>query len=662
MTEALQQFLDWISAHPNWALLILGLASLLDAIFIVGAFVPASIVLFAVGALVALGSLGLWEAVVVAAIGAVIGDGLSFWLGRRYGDDLFANKFFRRYPDAIANSRRFFDRYGVQGVMLARFLGPMRALTPALAGASGQRAWVFLTADGIAALAWAFAYIMPGVVFGASLGLAAEVAGRLATLLLALVATLWLIVWLVKLLVRKLQPRTEAWIGHILDWSRRHRRLGKFGAALTDSSQPETPALALLAALLLTLSGIWLYLVAGPGLHPYPSAIDATVLQTMRDLHTPWGMSLAHGLLQFGEWTVYGPVALVTFAMLVLLRKRRAAAHWLAALGFGAVLSLGLYAIPTLPPPYRFFDLVRPHGFSARDLILASVTYAFLPVLLSTGRPPWVRTLFYGTSSAILVLVALAQVYLGAQWFTTALFMLVVAAVWAALLGLGYRRHEAELLPARRVLLPILAVFAIALSIQLQTLHTEQPQPPPGYATIDARDWRQGLWRALPMQRQDVSGRPKQPLQLQWAGSLAEIDSELRAAGWQDSASLSGGNILRWLSSDTEVSQLPVLPQVHAARHPTLMLRLPLDDERQYLIRLWPSGYRLDDQQPIWVGSVSAQRARSFYRVLRYPVTEAQPPSLAEVLQALPTVEHEVRDKVWLLWSDHDVPATPVSP
>ncbi len=659
MTEAVQQFLDWINAHPNWALLILGLSSLLDAIFIVGAFVPASIVLFAVGALVALGSLELWEAVVVAAIGAVIGDGVSFWLGRRYGDELFNNRFLRRYPDAIANARRFFERYGVQGVMLARFLGPVRALTPALAGAAGQRAWVFLTADGIAALAWAFAYIMPGVVFGASLGLAAEVAGRLATLLLALVVMLWLVIWLVKLLVRRLQPRTEAWIGRILDWSRRHRRLGKFGAVLTDSKQPETPALALLATLLLALSGAWLYLVAGPGLHPYPSAVDATVFQTLRDLHTPWGMTLAHGLLQLGEWTVYGPVALVGFITLVLLRKRRAAAHWLAALGFGALLSLGLYAIPTLSPPYRYFDLVRPQGFSARDLILASVTYAFLPVLLATGRAPWVRMLFYGTSSVILVLVALAQIYLGAQWFSTAVFMLSVAAIWAALLGLGYRRHGPELLPARRVLLPILVVFALAMALQLQTLHTEQPQPPPGYTTIDARDWRQSLWHTLPMQRQDVAGRPKQPLQLQWAGSLAEIDSELRAAGWQDPAPLSGGNLLRWLSSNTVISELPVLPQVHAGRHPALMLRLPRDDRQQYLIRLWPSGYRLDEQRPIWVGSISTQQARSFYRVLRYPVTRPQPPALAQVLQTLPTMHHETRNDVWLLWSEPAPAATP---
>lgn len=653
MTETLQQFLAWVNAHPNLALLLLFLASLLDAIFIVGAFVPAAIVLFAVGALVTLGSVGLWEAVIVAAAGAVAGDGMSFWLGRRYGNGLFASKFFAKYPEAIANSRRFFDRYGVQGVMLARFLGPMRALTPALAGASGQRTWVFLTADSIAALAWAFAYIMPGVVFGASLGLAAEVAGRLAMLLLALVILLWIVIWLTMLLVRTLQQYAEPAIVRILNWSRRHRRLGKFGAILADSSQPETPALALLAGLLLAISGLWLYLVAGPGLHPYPSAVDATVFQTLRDLHTPWGLLLAHGLLQLGEWTVYGPIAVITFGVLVVLRKRRAAAHWLAALGFGAMLSLGLHAIPTLPEPYLYFGLPQPPDHTTRDLILASVIYAFLPVLLSTSRKPAVRMLFYGTSSVVLVLLAVAHLYVGTQWFTLAIFTLVVSTLWAALLGLGYRRHRPDILQARRVLVPIMVVSVIAVTIQWHQLQQEPeaPEPPPR-AVLATDAWLSEAWRDLPVQRRDVTGRPKQALQLQWAGALTDIEADLRAAGWEDTAPLSASNMLHWLSSGTETADLPILPQVHAGLHPSLMLRLPLDEDRQYLIRLWQSRYRLDDGRPIWIGSISAQRARSFYRVLHYPVTETFRPPLKPILDALPNARHQRRGEAWLLWFD----------
>src|SRR5690606_15228928 len=141
---------------------------------------------------------------------------------------------------------------------------------------------------------------------------------------------------------------------------RRHRRLGVFGAALADPKQPETPVLALLGVLLFVVSGIWLWLWAGTGLHRYPSALDAAIFQWMRDLHTPWGLALGNHLLLLGGWLVYAPVVLVVFGGLLLVRNRRAAAHWLAALAFGALLSAGLHAVPTLALPFTFFGTPAP--------------------------------------------------------------------------------------------------------------------------------------------------------------------------------------------------------------------------------------------------------------------------------------------------------------
>ena len=55
MGDFIRLIYEWINAHPEWAQLLLFLTAMLDALFIVGAFVPAGIVLFAIGALIALG-------------------------------------------------------------------------------------------------------------------------------------------------------------------------------------------------------------------------------------------------------------------------------------------------------------------------------------------------------------------------------------------------------------------------------------------------------------------------------------------------------------------------------------------------------------------------------------------------------------------------------
>ncbi|WP_028081716.1 VTT domain-containing protein [Solimonas soli] len=651
MTEALQSLLAWINAHPNWALWLLFAITFCDSLFIVGAFVPAALPLFAIGALVALGALELWPTLLLAAAGALVGDTLSFWLGHRYGERLFQARFFLRHPEIVVRARRFFERYGPYSVLLARFLGPLRAVTPALSAAAGMPYWKFLLADGIGACAWACAFIVPGVVFGASLGLAAEVAGRLASLLLALLVGLWLALWLTVVITRRTSALASVWIPRLLAWSQQRRAAGRHGLALIDDELPESPALAVLAVLLLAIGAGLLYLVAGVHLHHYPMRIDGAVFQWLRDLHTPWGLSLARRLLQMGEWPVYVPVAAVVFVSLLALRKPRAAAHWLAALAFGGAITAGLYATPLLQPPYHYFDAGAPLAARSRDLILATIIYGFLPVLLASGRSPSLRTLLYGISSLLLLLLLFAHLYLGLQWFSVAMLLVLFGLVWVALLGLGYRLHHPDMVRTRWVALPVALSFVVALAWRWQQLDIPPPRPPPHYQTITEADWRNAPARPrFPTQRQDAAGRLRQPFTVQWAGALSDIDARLRAAGWQEPAPLAATQMLHWLTNSTAVGELPVLPQVHAGEHPALMLRRPIDETHQYFIRLWPSHYRLDDGRPIWVGNVSLQEARSFHRLLRYPVATDFDPPLADLVAALPDTEHRQVASVWLLW------------
>src|SRR5689334_8225150 len=152
MLEHAQDLLAWVGAHPRWALVLLFFVALVDSLFLIGAFIPAGVVLFAMGALVALGTLELWPTTLVAAVGTLCGDFLSFLIGRRYGERLFETRLLRRYPDLVSRGRAFFARHGGKSVLLARFLGPVRAITPAVAGAASMQAWLFLVVDFGAAL------------------------------------------------------------------------------------------------------------------------------------------------------------------------------------------------------------------------------------------------------------------------------------------------------------------------------------------------------------------------------------------------------------------------------------------------------------------------------------------------------------------------------
>ena len=660
MLEHAQALLAWIGAHPRESLVLLFFVSLTDALFLVGAFVPAAIVLFGMGALVALGSLELWPTALIAAAGALTGDAISFALGRRYGEALFESRWLRRYPDLIAGGRSFFARHGGKGVVLARFLGPVRSITPALAGASRMSGWLFLAVDFVAALGWALVYLIPGVLFGASLGLAAEVATRLAGLLVLSIVLLILGVWAARAAIALFNRYAEHWVTQLLDWSRRHRRLGRFGPGLADPAQPETPALLAVGTLLLACGAMWLVAFGGAGWRVYPGPLDALIHQTLSDLSTPWGTAAANLIARLGQWPVYGSTAVAVLAALLWRRRLRAAAHWIAALAFGVLLTILLSLTPLLQAPGLFFGHSSVAHAPLRDLAMPTIIYGFAATLIATWRPRHIRTLAYGVAIVLVLLVGLSRLVLAQEWVSLNSFAMVMGLLWIAALTLGYRQHRPERLFAASFSLPVVAVFLLAASmswgVDRAASQVVSPTPETAPREMPLAEWWDQGWSELPVARIDARGRGLRPFDFQWAAPESVIEAELRGAGWQPLPPLRVTDSLRWLTQTTLIGQLPVLPQVHAGLHPRLSLRRRIDDERQRLVRVWDSGVRVASDAgsvPVWLGTLSEQRARTFYRLFRYPVTEPDAPILPPLpgrteLTTIRAVER-AGHRVWLM-------------
>lgn len=622
MIDFLREALAWVAAHPHWTLLFVFLCCLGESIVVLGVLIPTTLVLLATGALVGLGSLGFWPAVAAAVAGAVTGDSINFWAGRHWGSRALESHYAQRYQDPIGRSRRLFQNHGAKALVLARFIGLVRPFVAAIAGAYRMTAPRFLGVELVASFVWAAPLIALGVVFGASLDLAAEVAARLAILFVVVLIVLGLLVWAVAGAVGGLGRRAEGWISALLDWSHRHRRLGRLGEWLADPHQPETPALALLALALFALGWLWMWLWWGLG-HG-PGTLDTLAWQGVQDLRVPYATGLALALAQLADWQVYAPVAATVLVTLLLLRRTRAAAHWLAAVAFGTALSLSLYWLLDVPDPVNYQRGAAAVRFGGRDLVLATVIYGFVPVLLTTHRSEATRTLYYAVASSLIVLMLAADVYRGAVWLSTGLFSVVFGAIWVVLLGVGYRRHGAEVIPAREVLPLAAGVLIAAASLQGSAeLRREFEASTDSTRVLGAAAWWQQDFSGLPAYRIDATGNNKQPLTVQWRGELPRIEAALRRAGWEAPLPVTWDNALRWLVVKAPIAELPVLPQVHAGAHQALVLRKAINHDEQWLIRLWPAGAYAGGT-PVWVGALTRQTSRGALRLVRYPQSEPE--------------------------------------
>jgi membrane protein DedA with SNARE-associated domain len=167
--STLNSLVDLLAAHPVWACAGVFLAALLEAVPVLGSFVPGSTVILGIGATVTLTDPLLPALLASAIAGALLGDGAAFWTGHVAKRDILQSWPLSGYPHVVARSEDFFSRHGMLAVFFARFVAPIRAFVPVTAGALGMAPQRFFPVNAVAILAWAPLHLLPGTFAGAAL-------------------------------------------------------------------------------------------------------------------------------------------------------------------------------------------------------------------------------------------------------------------------------------------------------------------------------------------------------------------------------------------------------------------------------------------------------------------------------------------------------------
>lgn len=170
MEGFIQDAAAFIARHGAWAGPLLGLMTFGESLVLVGAFVPATALMAATGVLVATDILSPAPVLIWGCVGAVLGEALSYHLGRQAGPAIWRHNRLRSQRKSVARARLYFRRYGAASIFLGRFLGPLQAVVPLTAGATGMGKGRFHVANVLSALIWTPAMLAPGYVAAGGLG------------------------------------------------------------------------------------------------------------------------------------------------------------------------------------------------------------------------------------------------------------------------------------------------------------------------------------------------------------------------------------------------------------------------------------------------------------------------------------------------------------
>ena len=168
MLEFIDSFLPTIKTLGGWGYWIVLLISLAEALPFIGLILPGSILVAFFGFLSAQGYLDIRNLIWFAAIGAILGDGIGYYLGTK-GVRFFRNENKILKLSHLEKGGKFFQKHGNKSILLGRFIGPLRPIVPFVAGLSRMDRKTFLFWNVIGGILWAIAYLLLGYFFGSAL-------------------------------------------------------------------------------------------------------------------------------------------------------------------------------------------------------------------------------------------------------------------------------------------------------------------------------------------------------------------------------------------------------------------------------------------------------------------------------------------------------------
>lgn len=239
--------MDWLDAQSiidsfgDLAVLAVTTIIFLETAFIFTSFLPGDSLLFIIGLTLATGSgvIPDWIGFLMVWIAAFAGTQVGYYIGYKIGPPLFEFKqgliFNQRVID---QTQKFFDKYGVRAIILARFVPILRALVPMFAGISKVEPRRFLILNLIGATLWLAVFMLSGYLLG-DLPLVKENL-ETAVIIVIIVSSLPFPIEVIRTLISNRQAKKRQQRNQDLA-NRNEREVNDWPAPETVSNEPEGP-------------------------------------------------------------------------------------------------------------------------------------------------------------------------------------------------------------------------------------------------------------------------------------------------------------------------------------------------------------------------------------------------------------------------------------
>ncbi len=162
LEQWMHELVAFMRVNQYWAAPIVFFIAFAECVAILSWLVPATVFFTAFGAIAGASGLNLVPLSLAAALGAASGFWISYWVGLVLGPRVGDHWPIRNNPALLQRGHDFFEKWGVLGIAIGHFFGPIRAVIALVAGIVKMPFWPFQIANFAASFAWGF-----GLIYGA---------------------------------------------------------------------------------------------------------------------------------------------------------------------------------------------------------------------------------------------------------------------------------------------------------------------------------------------------------------------------------------------------------------------------------------------------------------------------------------------------------------
>jgi undecaprenyl-diphosphatase len=610
---------------------LVSLVSFAESLAFIGVFVPGGILVILFGFLSSQGYLDLGDLIWFAAIGAILGDSVSYWLGSK-GTRFFRNENRILKLSHLEKGEQFFKKYGEKSILLGRFVGPMRPIVPFVAGLFKMRQRTFLFWNIVSGFLWASVYLLLGYFFGGAvrtLEAWTTRAGFFAFIVLFFILIIWF-------LIKRIRPIFVFFVSIAVSIKnaaisnpdvqkiiKKHPRIFAFiKRRFSRKRFSGLPLTLIFFAFIYAASLLFGIIEDIITLDPIVAAADIRVANLFYAFRNMELIKFFTWVTLLGKWEIVISGAITSTIILWFWRKKTyALALWVTLFGSEILNLLGKFTFHRPRPEIAYY---AEHGFSfpSGHATIALAFYGFLTYIILRETKKWGRKatiLFCGL--IVILSIGLSRLYLGVHYvsdvwggYLSGLLFLIIGIALVEWIK-SWRHNLAQFEVSRGIkIATIILIFAEVVFYVVFAFQYHPPLNKPQREQTAIVENILSLFQKneLPQFTETLLGNKQEPINfIIFAKEDTELVNVMNRAGWLLADKATAASVFMLAKSVVSNEAYPTAPIT-----PSFWNASPHDfgfeketaaqnvKERHH-VRFWKTNLQTPDGKRVYVGTAS---------------------------------------------------------